>query len=101
MLFSYLKPYLLLLARSRRDRSSSPRKSGKRRQGGSPPKKDKAPSIESEGKKKAVDHDVNHSDGDEKPRSRKNPKLAPERNISKLEDEANFEPDYELGDSDD
>ena len=42
-----------------------------------------------------------HSDNaGEKPRPRKNPKLVPERNISKLEDEANFEPDYELGDSD-
>ena len=96
-----MKRNLTLLARSRRDRSSSPRKGSKRRQGGSPPKKDKAPSIESVGKKKAVGDDINHSDGDEKPRSRKNPKLAPERNISKLEDEASFEPDYELGDSDD
>ena len=42
---------------------------------------------------RVADH---HSD-DEKPRPRKNPKLAPERNVSKLEDEANFEPDYELG----
>ena len=41
-----------------------------------------------------------HSDAGEKPRPRKNPKLVPERNISKLEDEANFVPDYELGDSD-
>ena len=41
-----------------------------------------------------------HSDTGEKPSPCKNPKLVPERNISKLEDEANFEPDYELGDSD-
>ena len=42
---------------------------------------------------------ADHHSDEEKPRPRKNPKLAPERNISKLEDsfEANFEPDYELG----
>ena len=80
-----MKRNLSLFSRSRRDRSSSPHKGSKRRQGGSPPKKDKAPSIESEGKKKAVD-DINHSDGDEKPRSCKNPKQAPERSISKLGD---------------
>ena len=56
-------------------------------------------------KKKAVDVDDDGADHhskakDDKPSPHKNPKLAPERNISKLEDEANFEPDYELGDSD-
>ena len=43
---------------------------------------------------------ADRSDGGELSKLRKNPKLVPERNISKLEDEANFEPDYELGDSD-